>query len=290
MSNIILVGVCDKPESTNVAQAKYFSLLGYNVIPINYRTILQYNSKEYFEILLKHAVTTHEPELVFFSKCNGIDSELIKWCSSRTKTWLWFMDYTHNVTDEIKQRVKYATFASATSTEVVNIFKEINKNTHWIIEGYDPHVMYKEALSKEYETIFIGNATQKRVDQLSYIKNNKRIKRDVTIFGSGWPSLFDAQQPVYGHEFRKTVCKAKFALNLVHGNIFSNRVVDSLACGTHVISEICDDILNVFPYEKEDYLSLATSALTYKINSETNIEKYTWENVLKKLMEIAHNG
>jgi len=273
---IVLVGVCDKPESTNVAQAKYFERLGYEVIPINYRTVISNYSLSFFENLLMHVVETNKPKLVFFSKCNGIHSEIIKWCSDRVVVFYWFMDYTHNITSEIMKHVEYATFASATSSEVVDIFKQVNSNTHWIIEGYDPEICFYEELTPIYNTVFIGNATPKRIEQLK--------GSDVTIFGSGWPKEFNANPPVYGHEFRKVVCQSKFVLNLVHGNIFSNRVVDSLACGTDIHSEWCKDLSTVFPTA---YMYKRFLLLTLK---DVKIERYTWENTLKKVMEIIENG
>lgn len=272
---IVLVGVCDKEESTNVAQAKYFERLGYKVIPINYRTIIYNHNLLFFEKLLMHVVETNNPKLVFFSKCNGISSELISKCSKITNTWLWFMDYTHNLTSEIMNHVKASTFSSATSTDVVKRFKEVNPNSHWIIEGYDQDICFPEEYGKVYDTVFIGNATPKRIEALD--------GRNVTIFGSGWPYNMEVNPPVYGHEFRKVVCKSKFVLNLVHGNIFSNRIVDSLACGTTVLSEPCPDLKKVFSYTVNTWAGMQVCVI-----ESQDIKRYTWENTLKKVMEIVN--
>jgi len=285
---IILVGVVDKESSTNLAQAKYFELLGYKVIPINYRTILQqHKSFEYLFGMLEHAVEVYKPELIFFSKCNGVPSNIIKRCTDKTKTWLWFMDYHHNVTDEILTHVKYATFASATSTEVVERFKEVNPNSHWIIEGYDQDIMYPMDSEKIYDVVFIGNATEKRIEQL-------RKARDVEIFGDGWPTDLNANPPVYQHEFRKTVCKSKIVLNLVHGNIFSNRVVDSLACGVPVLSEYCDDLNKKFGtvYTFKDISKVNFEMVklmnTKKSLKTTDVSNYSWKRVLDNVLCISN--
>jgi len=276
---IILVGVCDKPESTNVSQAKYFEKLGYNIIPVNYRTIIYHHGIEFFEKLLIHIVDTHTPKLVLFSKCNGVPSSLIRKCSDITTTWLWFMDYVHNLTPEILEHVKNATFASATSSEVVKYFKEYNENSHWIIEGYDPDICFNEKSEKVYDKVFIGNATDKRVHT---IKNTGLLGK-IAIFGSWWPSEFNASPPVYKHAFRKVVCQSNWSLNFVHGNIFSNRVVESLACGTPVLSEYCSDLEQIFP----DVLFFGTELDRERI-IPANIKEYTWENVLKRVMEIVN--
>jgi len=244
-----------------------------------------------------------------------MSSEIIKLCSEKTNTWLWFMDYLHNVTSEILNHVKYATFASATSSDVVTTFKEFNSNSYWIIEGYDPEIMYPEQMTYnnypyyKYNIVFIGNATSKRIEQLR--------GKDIQIFGTGWPKEFNANSPVYQHEYRKVVCQSKLSLNLVHGNIFSNRVVDSLACGTRVISEYCKDLHKVFPAihtidSINDINTKLLSIMDVSPSLDTNLgfdtdtpepflpwdffgtlkdlERYTWENVLKKIVKIVNNG
>lgn len=287
--SIVLVGVVDDERSTNFAQAKYFERLGYNVIPINYRTVLQeHRNMEYLFKLIQHSVEVYKPVLVFFSKCNGIPSDIIKWCSEKIKVWLWMMDGRHNVTDEILTHVKYATFASATCTEVAKRFKEINPNSHFIIEGYDEDVCFKEELDKEYNIVFIGNATDKRVEQL-------RKTSGVTIFGNGWPSNLRANPQVFRHDFRKVVCSSKLVLNLVHGNIFSNRVVDSLACGTPVLSEYCEDLKHIFPtvYTFKDISKVRFDMIKLielkkgSFELPKNLHLYTWKNILRRVLEIA---
>lgn len=288
--SIVLVGVVDDERSTNFAQAKAFEKLGYSVIPINYRTVLQtHRSVAYLFKLIQHAVEIYKPELVFFSKCNGIPSDIIKWCSSKTKTWLWFMDGMHNVTDEIINHVRNAAFASATCTEVTSQFEKVNKCSHFIIEGYDEDICFKEDLEKKYDIVFIGNTTEKRIEQL-------RKTSGVTIFGNGWPSDLRANPQVFRHEFRKVVCESKFVLNLVHSNIFSNRVVDSLACGTPVLSEYCEDLVSIFPdiYTFTDISKVRFEMLKMielkedNFKLPKNLHFYTWENVIKRIMEIVN--
>ena len=45
---VIICGVLDKKGSTNISIARSFLRFGYNVIPINYRTIIQKHGIEIY--------------------------------------------------------------------------------------------------------------------------------------------------------------------------------------------------------------------------------------------------
>ena len=113
---VCIVGVLDKEGSTNISQAKAFIELGYDVIPINYRTIINNYNISDFENLLISTLKKYRPFLTLFSKCNGIDSNIIKECSKYSNTWLWNMDPINTIRNcpEVLGHAKNADFSSCT--------------------------------------------------------------------------------------------------------------------------------------------------------------------------------
>ncbi len=139
--------------------------------------------------------------------------------------------------------VQNATFASATCSNVAERFSSVNKNSHHIIEGYDPEIYYYEDIKKIHNVIFIGNATMQRVQDIS----NLRAKGiDITVFGQGWPSGMKANAPVWGEDERTEINQSKVVLNLCHDDvIFSDRVTKALACRANVVSQYSRDLANL---------------------------------------------
>ena len=64
---IIMVGVNDKRGSTNIPMCKSLMKLGFHVIPINYRTIIQSHGMQFFANLLLSVITNTKPYLTIFS-------------------------------------------------------------------------------------------------------------------------------------------------------------------------------------------------------------------------------
>jgi len=89
---VMIVGVLDRPESTNVWMAKGFKQNGWDVIPINYRTIISKEGREVFYDYLLWAVSRYKPDLVLFSKINGVNPAIVQKVTEQGLTWYWFMD------------------------------------------------------------------------------------------------------------------------------------------------------------------------------------------------------
>lgn len=239
-----MVGVLDVPSSTNVFMAKGFEQLGYEVVAYNYRTRLKefgnvFAMWEDFKKFLRKKI---KYELIVFCKTNQMHPEMLD-LTGTAPTWYWFMDPLATAEATIADEyAKFATYASATSSEVQELFKKVNDNSFQIIEGYDPDVYFYEDVAKVIDIIFIGNATPKRIKDLLSLKaaiDNKKIH----IFGSGWPPEFSPYPPEYNHSERHLINRSKIVLNLCQDKtMFSDRVVKSLACGALVLSQYCTDL------------------------------------------------
>lgn len=303
VKKVLMVGVLDVASSTNVFMAKGFAKLGYEVEAYNYRTRIKElgNQQAMWDDFMKF-LEGKRYELIMFCKVDSLHPSLISHAREVGKTWYWFADNIEVAkTIAADLHVKAANYISATSSEVVDWFQESSPDVCQIIEGYDPETYYHEDLEKLYDVVFIGNATEKRIEQLGELRKTC----DLTIFGNGWPEEFREQAPVYNNDERIVICQSKIILNLVHSNIFSDRVVKTMACGGFVLSEKCDDLKQYFNkglaigifYSVEDAVKqigfyLGQSVERYEIARRGSgvVQKYKWENVCRNIFQIAKEG
>ncbi len=296
---ILIVGVLDVPSSTNVFMKKGFEKVGFQVDAYNYRTRMrQLGTPDKMWNDFQQFLNGKRYELIIFSKVNNLHPELVTYASRFGKTWYWFMDNL-----DLAKRIhadeyaKRADFVSATSEEVSEWFQKVNPNTFQIIEGFDPDTYFHEDLPKVYDLLFVGNATEKRINDLRLLRNGQML----TVFGNGWPPDFDAKPPIYNEELRKAICQSKIVLNLVHSNIFSDRVILTAASGGFVLSQACPDLRKHFRRKRHlDWFRTADEAqqlINYYLTNEKEREKiarsgmryvrrkYSWEAVCSEILE-----
>lgn len=294
---IMIVGVLDSKGSTNIPMALSFMKRGFNIMPVNYRTIIKNKGMKYFESFLLTIVKEYKPELVLFSKTNGIAPYLLNACNEYSKTYYWFMDNIQ-VANAIGSRnfARVANYCSATSSEVVDFFRSVNDKATHIIEGYDNTTYFKEENDKLYDVVFFGSPTEKRVELLRQLDN-------VTIFGKDWPSDMNTKEMVIESDLRKVINQSKIILNFVHGNIFSDRILMTLGCGGFMLSEHCDDLTKFFKLGKHlcSFLTIeecSTAIEHFLKNDEERIEigrlgmelaqkNYTWNSCIDSILNLA---
>lgn len=248
---ILIIGVCDTDRSSNIFMKKGFEKLGYHVDEYNYRTVAQkLGSRQAMWKDFTNYITGKTWDLLIFSKVNSMHPDLLHYAKNSGKVVYWFMDgIAVAKAIDVYQYAKNADIVSVTSEEVKtrlqNYFK-INKfelNIHQIIEGFDPDFHYRENLPEIYDVIFAGSATPQRIKDIARLKE---IVPSLQVWGNGWPKEFNAHPQLFKDDIRKVICQSKIVLNLVHSNIFSDRIVISMACGAFVLSQYCHDLENFF--------------------------------------------
>lgn len=288
VKRILMVGVLDVPSSTNFFMAKGFERLGYFVDAYNYRTRI----KECGDIFamwrdFEKFLIGRSYKLIVFCKANQMHPELLEKAKKIAPTWYWFMDPL--ATGDAVNAIEYArraTFASATSIQVVNKFREVNQNSYHIVEGFDPDIFFYEKMVRQYDICFIGNATPKRIQDISQLMT----KFDIQLFGNNWPPRFGAKKPAYNEEERRIYNSSKIALNLVQDRfIFSDRVIKALACGATVISQGCDGLDNMLIAMRNGiatslvprYDDLETFSFLHKLYTKDDVPELTCQNIAR---------
>ncbi len=304
LGKIIIVGVLDVAGSTNLYMAKAFMKAGYDVVPVNYRTILQnYGPKTLSRVL--HRLSLDKPKLMLFSKCNGVDSSIIGRCSLQGKTFLWFMDglKTLSTVPEIVDHMSMADYASCTGLGVANeIHKQTGMIIHHIMEGIDQEI-YRPTMTDEdfkAEISFIGTANAERN---MYIQALVDSGYSVRAYGNGYG------EEVHGSMFN-VVCSSSsvmLAISAEHDTreYFSDRVLRYGAGGSFVLHKYSPNMDRYFENNKDlvyfhDVDSLLEVVGKYLVNEAADarneiannlynkvLQNHTWDNTIQKILTTA---
>jgi spore maturation protein CgeB len=124
------------------------------------------------------------------------------------------------------------------------------KNFHYMPCGTDTEVFRPVRSEKKYDLLFVGNNnSQSRLDLLLKIQGCF----DLAVAGRGWEDTkLNALPQVYGPDYSRLVGQARILLGLIDDAwvdleaCFSNRVVNSLACGAFFIQRYTPGLETVF--------------------------------------------
>ena len=177
---VLLVGVLDRPESTNVHMGVAFEKLGYEVVAYNFR--LSSSLLGSARLMWDDFISFIEGEsynLILFSKVDSLHPDCIEAARKAGPTWYWFMDNIEQAERfQIRRFAEMADYASATSAEVSDYLKPSNDKCIQIIEGVNTAIYHKNVLdiTKDIDVVFIGSATQKRIEFIEEIQTKFKIK------------------------------------------------------------------------------------------------------------------
>ena len=255
---MFFVGVSDVSDSTNVFMAKAFKELGIEVIPINYRTIIQTYGKEVFYSALINTVRVLTPDFILFSKCNGIDSMIVGECGKYCKTWFWFMDPLRTLLSapECIEHARMADFVSCTGIYVADYLgSKIGGKIYHIIEGVDLDYYRKVGCDPKYEAdvSFIGTASPHRQYCIDVLMKQRVCVR---AYGTGFGKY------VKGEDFSKICASSKIMLSIdneIGKGYFSDRILRLGACSSCVLHQYSPLIERYFSEEEVAYFSDASS-------------------------------
>lgn len=298
---IVIVGVLDKMGSTNLYMAGSFMKKDIRVVPVNYRTIISNYGADYFYRLLMHVIDKENPDLILFSKCNGISPDIVKTCTNRTDTWLWNMDHYNTIQKipEVVEHAKFATFSSCTSPATADWFEKHGvKKCYHIFEGVDTKIYKPRKSVKEFKAdiSFIGSSTEERNIYKEVLEKLMNAK----FYGPGY------NDEVVDEQFAKVCSSSKCMLSLnVHNNepdYFSDRVFRYLACGactfhldnTGTLNKWFKDGKDIVYFKDINDLIVKLSTLTDDIAKRIGksgrkkvVNNYTWDHTVEKIIKIA---
>lgn len=301
-NKIFLVGVLNKEWSTNVSQARAFKRAGYEVVPINYRSIIERRGYKFFEKMLVETVEKHKPFLVFFSKCNGISPDLVSACRQYSITWLWNMDSIQTIKQcpEVLEHARRAHFSSCTGDGTTEWFREQGvKNCITIFDGLDQDVFKPMKPEKEYEAdiSFIGSKTEDRDKAKKYLEE---AGLKVKFYGPGYG------ESKLSEEFAKVCSSSRMMLSMNTYNdiprYFSNRLLRYMGCGSYILhydptktlkEVFSEDVIYFSDLEYLKKVSVPSAEEAKEKGDKARqyaLDNYTWDNTIQTVLKtIAEN-
>lgn len=274
------------PRSTNNWQADGFEGLGHQVIRYDYRSKLENSGKEKRDVDLIQIFHKTNPDLVVFSKCNGINISVIQECNKQATTILWFMDHSHKFDNELILKIANCNFVFCSAC--TELSKRYNKNSFRLQGGYDPKQHLPINIKKDIDVSFIGSIKKRKdchVDRHEYYD-----KID-----------FESFTGKYGKQHSEIVSRTKINLNFTEGLGTSNRIYKLLASKGFVATQIWQTINEDFEVNKDLITFKSVSDLKKKIQyyleheDERNqiaehgyqtVQKYDNLNYARRIIEV----
>ena len=304
---IVIIGVLDTYGSTNIPMAKSLIRLGFNVIPINYRTVIKEHGMQFFVDLVLSVVTSMQPYMVLICKGNGIPYQLINELNKYTITFLFNMDARPTIEkcNDVVKNAASCHLSSCTAYEMVEWFNKEGANCHYIAQGIDPEVFKPVAPDPKYRKDITGPV-------ISMI-GTRTIERDeyykALTDGGFFPAYYGKGygKEVFDKDFAVICSSSDFMISLnthngVHKGYFSNRLPRYLACGTCTLHlDPLEDLNKYFKDEKEIIFSKSKEELVEKllsIDEETKIKiaingrervlkEYTWDLKMVEILNLV---
>jgi spore maturation protein CgeB len=228
------------------------------------------------------------PDLIIFSKCNGVDIRVFRELKKIAPLCYWFADplVTYN-NEEFFEKTKEADFFTCDKKNVYNVATQFNSNCFIVNDGFDSILEKPHDLQKQYDVSFIGNIYGDRKEKLSKIENK-------IIF------INDA----FGPEHSKEVSKTKINLNFCTAQGPSDRVFKVLAAGGFLLTDEWTERKDFFTDGEDLVIFKDSSDLNEKIqfylqndlereriaaNGLAKVQEYTREEWVRKTLFIFHN-
>ena len=277
---ILIVGVFNKPWSSNIPIAKEFKKINQEVFKFDYRGTALKNLRVNFSLysiifknnfdsfirlrlylpdairnlkfylfgnwrmnrILLEIVKKNRFDLIFLAKTDTINYKIIPKLNSYSKTWYFFMDPLKRALEI--NAVKYAalsTWSSASTTAMTFLFKKYGANSFYILEGFDQN-LFSPGKENSIKKYDVIFVGSKRPDRKYFIDYLKKNNINIVCYGKGWNN-----KPVYLKKLVKKYRKSKIILNFPREDSgFSDRVFQSMGTGSFLLSRYCSDLERVF--------------------------------------------
>lgn len=284
---ILFIAVFNE-TSTNNSQATAFEKLGHEVIRYNYRERAKEMGNLARDMEIIETCENAKPNLVLFSKCNGVHYDVIEECNKISNTALWFMDFISMSWDkELENKISRCTFSCFGIRKAFELAKKTYDNIYFIHEGFDEFCNYPinpAILSAEikYDVAFIGNMREERIPFYNY--------RNFNIIDNA-----------YEIEHSKIVGRSKINLNFTLGEGTSDRTYKVLASKGFLLTQPWTDMeldfavgkdFDIFNTPKEMkekidyYLSRENDRLNIANHGYHTVQKFTRTKWAEEILRI----
>jgi hypothetical protein len=229
---VLMVAVFNE-RSTNNSQADGFQKCGAEVLLYNYREMARRLGSGARDTDLIERVEEERPDIVFFSKCNGVDIRVIKACNELSKTVLWYMDPMSNFDKELALKMEHCSHTFIGLWDPYEVAKKNFDNVHFLHEGYDHTCNYPAAIPGDIEPVDVSFIGDLRGTRQFYWDNIQEFS----------PRQFTN---AYGWDHSEAVGDSKINLNFTDGGT-SDRTYKVLASKGFLLTQD-------WPHREDDFV------------------------------------
>ncbi|MFC1479816.1 glycosyltransferase, partial [Planctomycetota bacterium] len=236
--------------------------------------------------------------LVILLKSEKVDYRIIPEIRTYSPVWYFFTDWIV-IAREVKaaEYAKQATWASATRSNVADVFTRAGANARFLTQGANRDYFYpEESIEKTHDVTFVGTITPERE---AYIKKLASLGITVQTFGRG-----GEHGHVFGKDLAELYRRSKIVLNFnitVDNTGFSLRVFEVMGSGAFLLTEYCKDLETLFKNGNElvwfhNPDECAEMIHTYLKNDENRERiaragtervagEFTWKHIIQKICD-----
>ena len=228
---VLSVGVFS-PDSTNTFQAKALAAIGHDVVPYEYRGRLSaLGSGPNRDTDLIDTCKSVRPDVIIFSKCNGVDARVVTECGKVGRTVLWYMDALNNFDNELIEKMKAAHSVCYAHPGLGPYIETHNSNHTAVEEGYDSTVHHPlPDVAQDIDVSFIGSLYGHRGE---------------------FASLFQHFTGVYNDKHAHIVARSRINLNFTSGLGPSDRLYKILGSRGFLLTESWEGMTDQFEAGKD---------------------------------------
>jgi hypothetical protein len=216
------------PNSTNIGMAEALRALGHEVIALDYRAAMRKFYPDGIRGFLSEATKEVDVTVLCKGFAGGQPPIEPEWVADwHGTTCYWFPDTT-DIHGILPCRLAAAcTYQCATSLVSCRAFENAGcKNVSQVFEGFDPGVFKPYPVERKRGVVFAGSVDFHRQSVIDALEC------------SGIPV---ERVAAWGADLARVYSEAKIVLNVTRGEIFGDRVVQTMACGAMCLSEGCAD-------------------------------------------------
>lgn len=299
---ILVCGVFNVENSTNIFMAKALRALGQEVVEFDYRETTKQIGVGPMNAGIVYEVSKQKPDLVIICKGDQLGVSTVQQLSKMTQTFYFYMDPIQTTAPHFLQLASECHYVSCTGAGVAQYFAD-NGSTkvYHIFEGVDPSYYYPVLPKDEFKTdvSFIGSRTTERMEYIYHLGSKYLVR----VYGYGFGSQ------VFGSAFNVICSSSKAILSINTQNdiaeYFSDRVFLCLGANAFVLQKYTPGLEKYFENgkhlvwfnTKEELLSLADEYLAPEkddvrkaiadVGYRYVIDNFTWEDSMTKLLGIV---
>tara|TARA_R110000744_G_scaffold192473_2_gene311627 strand:+ start:89 stop:982 length:894 start_codon:yes stop_codon:yes gene_type:complete len=288
---LLFLGVFDTTrQSTNTSQLECFEKIGCDVTGYNYRQkVAQLGSTRGRDQDVISLVKKERFDLVVYSKCDVVSTEVFVEHSKVSRTCLWFMDPLSSYSGEMKTKTSLVHYFCCDKKNILPQAKKINPSSYHVCEGFDESIEKPWDIEQEWDIAFIGNLYNDREESINKLRSDFSVK---------------VIKNAYGKNHAKAVSKSRINLNFCTAQGASDRVYKIMAARGLLLSNdwegrdkdfVDGEDMVVFESIKDlkvkidFYLNNPEEASRIRSNGYKKVQKYNRVNWAKNIIKLYKN-